>query len=474
MPISIRVTVTPGSISLWRLSTIPSRISSATPSPIAPEWMPSPRLPPSAAVTASRDQADAELDRRAVRHEPRDVRGDRALDRPDRARRQFQDRVLGRHQNVDQAGFDQRVAIRPGQRRIDLRDDEPRACHHLAQAFDAEPGIVTAGRVRAGHLQQHDIDPRPPRRDQVAQPRDVGRDHVAGAIGEEPPAGPGAAACGHRDIRHDRTGNRTRRSARRTRGTAGSARACSPSMPGQQHRLGGRLGPADRLAGPDQRGKIELVRRDRCWCLHAWINSPNARWAVRHETAAQVPMFFCRSYVLVPTKNRDDCFCRRTASKGASGEQRGAAGTAPVDREPRTRHHHQRRADARPALSGRGHAGDGQDDAGHAVRHGGGAARREDPLHHARRDPRRTGRDGDQPRLGTRRHRHLRAGAARSAARPAADRSAAVGGRTRRNDAACLRAHLRRCARSAGNRTRCPNCASWHATRCVSGVRSWR
>ena len=42
------------------------------------------------------DQANAQLDRRAVRHEARDIPGDRAFDLPDRPRRQFQDRMHGR------------------------------------------------------------------------------------------------------------------------------------------------------------------------------------------------------------------------------------------------------------------------------------------------------------------------------------------------------------------------------------------
>ena len=62
-----------------------------------------------------RDLADAELDRGPVGNQARDMHRDRLFDRADRPRRHLQHRMRGRHQDVDQARLDQRVALGPGQ-----------------------------------------------------------------------------------------------------------------------------------------------------------------------------------------------------------------------------------------------------------------------------------------------------------------------------------------------------------------------
>ena len=74
-----------------------------------------------------------------------------------------------RHQYVDDARRDQRIALGPWQFRVQLRDHQPGACHRFVQVLDADPGVLVARFIRAGDLQEHDVDRHPAARDQPAQ-----------------------------------------------------------------------------------------------------------------------------------------------------------------------------------------------------------------------------------------------------------------------------------------------------------------
>jgi hypothetical protein len=127
--------------------------------------------------------------------------------------------------------------------------------------LDAEPGIVATRSIRAAQLQQHNVDDELAGRDQPRQVGNIRRDHVVGPAGKESPAGAGAAERGHRHLgmtgaERIAEGQREEHPERRT------ARGLRVEQAGEENRLGGRLGPADRLAGADQLGEIERLGRE--------------------------------------------------------------------------------------------------------------------------------------------------------------------------------------------------------------------
>jgi hypothetical protein len=127
--------------------------------------------------------------------------------------------------------------------------------------LNAEPGIVAVRRIWAAELQQHDVDGEPASHDQAGQVGNIRRDHVTGSAGKEPPAGAGAAERGHRHL--GMTGaERIAEGQREERPKRCAARGLRVEQTGEEHRLGGRLGPADRFTGADQPGEIERLGRE--------------------------------------------------------------------------------------------------------------------------------------------------------------------------------------------------------------------
>ena len=147
------------------------------------------------------------------------------------------------------------------------------------------------------------------------------------------------------------------------------------------------------------------------------------------------------------------------------------------NRNPRSRRHPRRRADARPALPRRRRAGLRQDHAGAAVPAGGRAARRAGAVRHA------VGNGG-----GAARGRRSRTAGRSTACTirelvPSEDSARArravhdvppVGGRAERDDASASWPTSSGSSRRASSSTRCRSCGCWPATRCAIAGRSSR
>ena len=91
--------------------------------------------------------------------------------------------------------------MRPGQFRVDLRDDQTRAIERGVQMLDAKPRIVEPGVVRAADLKQHYIDHQPARGDKAGNVGDIRWDYVIGAVRKMKTAGAGTTQRRNRDVR---------------------------------------------------------------------------------------------------------------------------------------------------------------------------------------------------------------------------------------------------------------------------------
>ena len=132
------------------------------------------------------------------------------------------------------------------------------------QVLDAEPGVVPSGIVRAADLQHYDVDRQAAAGDEARNVRNIGRHDVVGATGKKSPTGAGATQGGDRDIRMT-GGEAVAEGQRKEHAESRATFRLSVKQLREEQRLGGRFGPADRLAPADQSAKIERIRRYRNW-----------------------------------------------------------------------------------------------------------------------------------------------------------------------------------------------------------------